>query len=60
MNPTQQKIKENINKAEIDNQNLEKRKKSIKNEIDETISNLDQKRMAKSDILKTYNEKRRR
>jgi len=49
--------KEKINILEINNQNLEKREKSIKNEIQETISKLDEKRLIKSDILKTFNQK---
>lgn len=49
--------RENISASEINNQNLEKRQKTVKNEISDTISKLDEKRMIKSDLLKTYNEK---
>ena len=52
--------KEAINTIEINNQNLEKRGKIVKNEISDTISKLDEKRMVKSDILKTFNEKESR
>lgn len=48
--------KEAINTIDINNENLEKREKSIKNEISNTISELDQKRMLKSDISKTFSE----
>lgn len=49
--------REKINTIEINNENLNKREKTIKNEIQDTISKLDEKRMIKSDLLKTFNEK---
>ena len=49
--------REAINTLEINNENLNKRSKTVKNEIQETISKLDEKRMLKSDLLKTFNEK---
>ena len=51
------KNKEAINIIEINNQNLQKRQKTVENEIQDTISKLDEKRMLKSDILTTFNEK---
>ena len=50
------KKREEINTLEINNENLDKRKKVIKNEITDTISELDQKRLLKSDINKTFSE----
>ena len=49
--------REAINTLEINNENLSKRSKTVKNEIQETISKLDEKRMIKSDLLKNFNEK---
>ena len=49
--------REAINTLEVNNENLNKRSKTVKNEIQETISKLDEKRMLKSDLLKTFNEK---
>ena len=49
--------RESINTIEINNENLQKRKKTVENEVSDTISKLDEKRMIKSDILKTFNEK---
>ena len=51
------KNKEAINIIEINNQNLQKRQKTVENEIQDTISKLDEKRMLKSDILTIFNEK---
>lgn len=51
------KYKEEINISEINKENLKKRQKVVTNEISDTISKLDEKRMIKSDILKTFNEK---
>ena len=48
--------REEINTLEINNENLEKRKRAIKNEIFDTISELDQKRLLKSEINKTFSE----
>ena len=49
--------KEQTSNLETENQNLQKRSKTVINEITDTISNLDEKRMMKSDLLKTFNEK---
>ncbi len=49
--------KEQISNIEISNDNIIKRKKTVQNEISDTISGLDEKRMIKSDLLKTFNEK---
>ena len=49
--------REKINTLEINNENLKKRSKTIQNEITDTISSLDEKRMLKSELLKTFNEK---
>lgn len=49
--------KEAINTIDINNENLEKRKKTITYEIQDTISKLDEKRMIRSDILTTFNQK---
>lgn len=49
--------KELISNIEINNQNLQKRSKTVENELSDTVSKLDEKRMLKSDILKTFNEK---
>ena len=54
---TKYENREQINTIEINNENLSKRKKTVKNEIQDTISKLDEKRMMKSDLLKTFNEK---
>ena len=54
---TKYENREAINTLEINNENLNKRSKTVKNEIQETISKLDEKRMLKSDLLKTFNEK---
>ena len=51
------KNREDINIIEINNQNLHKRQKTVENEIQDTISKLDEKRMLKSDILTTFNAK---
>ena len=51
------KNKENINTIDINNENLHKRENVITNEISDTVSKLDEKRMIKSDLLKTFNEK---
>ena len=48
--------REEINTLEINNENLEKRKKTVKEEITDTISELDQKRLLKSEINKTFSE----
>ena len=49
--------REKINTIEINNENLSKRERTVKTEIQDTISKLDEKRMIKSDLLKTFNEK---
>jgi len=49
--------REDISTTEVNNQNLERRNKTIKDETSDTISKLDEKRMLKSDLLKTFNEK---
>jgi len=49
--------REKINTIEINNDNLSKRGKIVQNEITDTISKLDEKRMIKSELLKTFNEK---
>ena len=49
--------REKINTLEINNENLKKRSKTVQNEITDTISSLDEKRMLKSELLKTFNEK---
>ncbi len=54
---TKYKYKEEINTTEINNENLKKRQGTVKNEIQDIISNLDEKRMIKSDLLKTFNDK---
>ena len=54
---TKYENKEAINTIEINNQNLQKRKKTIETETQDTISNLDEKRMIRQDLLKTFNEK---
>ena len=48
--------KEAINTIDINNENMAKREKTVKDEISNTISELDQKRMLKSDISKTFAE----
>lgn len=48
--------KEAINTIEINNENMVKREKTVKDEISNTISELDQKRLLKSDISKTFAE----
>ncbi len=45
-----------INTQEINFENLEKREKVVKNEIADTISDLDQKRLEKEEISKTFYE----
>jgi len=52
--------REEINITEINKENLKKRQKVAANEISDTISKLDEKRMVKSDLLKTFNEKETR
>ena len=54
---TKYENKEKINTIEVNNQNLEKREKTVKNEIQDTISKLDEKRIIKSEIIKKFNEK---
>ena len=49
--------KEAINTIEITSENLYKREKAVKTEIQDTISKLDEKRMIKSSLLTTFNEK---
>ena len=49
--------REKINTIEINNDNLSKRGTTVQNEITDTISKLDEKRMIKSELLKTFNEK---
>ncbi len=48
--------REEINTLEINNENFEKRKKAIKDEILDTISELDEKRLLKSEINKIFSE----
>ena len=48
--------KEAINTIDINNENMAKREKTVKDEISNTISELDQKRLLKSDISKTFSE----
>ena len=48
--------KEAINTIDINNENMAKREKTVKDEISDTISELDQKRLLKSDISKTFAE----
>ncbi len=43
-----------INTQEVNYENLEKREKAVKNEISDTISELDEKRLEKDDISKTF------
>ena len=57
---TKYENREKINTIEINNENLSKRNKTVKGEIQDTISKLDEKRMIKSDFLKTFNEKESR
>ncbi|MBO4816375.1 MAG: hypothetical protein J5507_05695 [Clostridia bacterium] len=45
-----------INTQEVNFENLEKREKAIKNEITDTISELDEKRLEKGEISKTFHE----
>ena len=45
-----------INTQEVNYENLEKREKTIKNEISDTISELDEKRLEKDEISKTFYE----
>ena len=45
-----------INTQEVNYENLEKREKTVKNEISNTISELDQKRLEKDEISKTFYE----
>ncbi|MBQ3145002.1 MAG: chromosome segregation protein SMC [Clostridia bacterium] len=45
-----------INTQEVNYENLEKREKTVKNEISDTISVLDQKRLEKDEISKTFYE----
>ena len=49
--------KEQINTIEVNNQNLQKREKTVKNEIQDLISKLDGKRLVKSEMIKVFNEK---
>jgi len=46
--------REQINTCEINYENYSKREKTLKNEITETISELDQKRLVKNDINKEF------
>jgi len=48
--------KEQINTSEVNYDNLVKREKVVKTEISDTISELDEKRMIKSDILSNFTE----
>jgi len=48
--------KEQINTAEVNYENLVKREKAVKEETSDTISELDQKRILKSEILSTFTE----
>ncbi len=48
--------KEAINTLDINNENMLKREKVISDEMSNTISDLDQKRLLKSDISKTFSE----
>ena len=45
-----------INTQEVNYENLEKREKVVKNEISDTISELDKKRLEKDEISKTFYE----
>ncbi len=45
-----------INTQEVNYENLEKREKTVKNEISDTISELDEKRLEKDEISKTFYE----
>ncbi len=45
-----------INTQEVNYENLEKREKAVKNEISDTISELDEKRLEKDEISKTFYE----
>ena len=45
-----------INTQEVNYENLEKREKTVKSEISNTISELDQKRLEKDEISKTFYE----
>ena len=45
-----------INTQEVNYENLEKRGKAVKNEISDTISELDEKRLEKDEISKTFYE----
>jgi len=45
-----------INTQEVNYENLERREKTVKNEISDTISELDQKRLEKDEISKTFYE----
>ena len=45
-----------INTQEVNFENLEKREKAVKNEISDTISELDEKRLEKGEISKTFHE----
>ena len=45
-----------INTQEVNYENLDKREKVVKNEISDTISELDQKRLKKDEISKTFYE----
>ena len=49
--------REAISIAESNNENLDKREKTLQNEISDTISELDEKRLIKSDIYKAFSEK---
>lgn len=48
--------RESINTAEVNIENLQKREKTVNEEISDTISKLDEKRLLKSDIAKTFSE----
>ena len=45
-----------INTQEVNFENLEKRERAVKNEIADTISELDEKRLEKGEISKTFHE----
>jgi len=48
--------KELINTQEVNHENLEKREKQVKNEIDFAVSELDETRLKKEEIAKTFHE----
>ena len=48
--------REAISTGEVNKENIEKREKTVSNEVTDTISELDSKRLIKSDILKAFAE----